>query len=166
MSFWVIFLITKIYRSDFDFRQDMIVKTMLVASPHLVHAYRMCRPGQPPTTGSVCFESKFKFAWSSSCSSWLKLMCMKILTSFSRKHAAIIIENIFNYSTFQDVTHPIVKSNILKRRVIKNVFNYSGCMFFTETNVVFKKLWPRNRFHRWMLCVNVGVAGYSSSKGA
>ena len=34
----------------------MIVKTMLVASPHLVHAYRMCRAGQPQASGSVCFE--------------------------------------------------------------------------------------------------------------
>ena len=35
---------------------DMIVKTMLVAHPHVLHAYRMCRPGQPPAADSVCFE--------------------------------------------------------------------------------------------------------------
>jgi len=35
---------------------DMIIKTMLVAHPHVLHAYRMCRPGQAPTADSVCFE--------------------------------------------------------------------------------------------------------------
>lgn len=35
---------------------DMIVKTLIVAQPHLLHAYRMCRPGAPPGSDSVCFE--------------------------------------------------------------------------------------------------------------
>ncbi|XP_070563404.1 LOW QUALITY PROTEIN: tubulin polyglutamylase TTLL7-like [Ptychodera flava] len=35
---------------------DLIVKTMVVAEPHVLHAYRMCRPGQPPGSDSVCFE--------------------------------------------------------------------------------------------------------------
>ena len=35
---------------------DMILKTLLVAEPHVLHAYRMCRPGQPPGGESVCFE--------------------------------------------------------------------------------------------------------------
>ena len=35
---------------------DMIVKTMIVAHPHVLHAYRMCRPGQAPGSDSVCFE--------------------------------------------------------------------------------------------------------------
>ena len=35
---------------------DMVVKTLLVAQPHLLHAYRMCRPGAPAGSDSVCFE--------------------------------------------------------------------------------------------------------------
>jgi len=35
---------------------DLIVKTMIVAHPHVFHAYRMCRPAQPPGAESVCFE--------------------------------------------------------------------------------------------------------------
>lgn len=33
-----------------------MVKTLIVAEPHVLHAYRMCRPGQPPGSDSVCFE--------------------------------------------------------------------------------------------------------------
>lgn len=32
------------------------MKTLIVAEPHVLHAYRMCRPGQPPGSDSVCFE--------------------------------------------------------------------------------------------------------------
>lgn len=35
---------------------ELVVKTLLVAEPHVLHAYRMCRPGQPPGSASVCFE--------------------------------------------------------------------------------------------------------------
>ncbi|XP_063414060.1 tubulin polyglutamylase TTLL7-like isoform X1 [Mytilus trossulus] len=35
---------------------DMIVKTLLVSMPHLLHAYRMCRPCAPSGSDSVCFE--------------------------------------------------------------------------------------------------------------
>ncbi|EHB18044.1 Tubulin polyglutamylase TTLL7 [Heterocephalus glaber] len=35
---------------------DLVVKTLIVAEPHVLHAYRMCRPGQPPGSESVCFE--------------------------------------------------------------------------------------------------------------
>ncbi|XP_064626270.1 tubulin polyglutamylase TTLL7-like isoform X2 [Lineus longissimus] len=35
---------------------DIIVKTLIVAEPHLLHAYRMCRPGQVSGSDSVCFE--------------------------------------------------------------------------------------------------------------
>ncbi|XP_061739969.1 tubulin polyglutamylase TTLL7 isoform X3 [Nerophis ophidion] len=35
---------------------DLVVKTLIVAEPHVLHAYRMCRPGQPPGSDSVCFE--------------------------------------------------------------------------------------------------------------
>lgn len=35
---------------------DMITKTLLVSLPHLVHAYRMCRPCAPSGSDSVCFE--------------------------------------------------------------------------------------------------------------
>lgn len=36
--------------------QELVVKTLIVAEPHVLHAYRMCRPGQPPGSESVCFE--------------------------------------------------------------------------------------------------------------
>lgn len=35
---------------------DVIIKTLIVAAPHVCHAYRMCRPGQTPGSPSVCFE--------------------------------------------------------------------------------------------------------------
>ncbi|XP_076440096.1 tubulin polyglutamylase TTLL7-like isoform X3 [Babylonia areolata] len=35
---------------------DMITKTLIVGEPHLLHAYRMCRPGVPSHSDSVCFE--------------------------------------------------------------------------------------------------------------
>ncbi|GFN85470.1 tubulin polyglutamylase ttll7 [Plakobranchus ocellatus] len=49
-------------RSDIDVTMlwrniaDMIVRTLLVAQPHVLHAYRMCRPGVPSGNDSVCFE--------------------------------------------------------------------------------------------------------------
>ena len=36
--------------------QDVLVKTLIVAQPHILHSYRMCRPGAPPGSESVCFE--------------------------------------------------------------------------------------------------------------
>ncbi|KAK2107113.1 Tubulin polyglutamylase ttll7 [Saguinus oedipus] len=36
--------------------KELVVKTLIVAEPHVLHAYRMCRPGQPPGSESVCFE--------------------------------------------------------------------------------------------------------------
>ena len=35
---------------------DVLIKTLIVAGPHVSHAYRMCRPGQAPGSDSVCFE--------------------------------------------------------------------------------------------------------------
>ena len=35
---------------------EIILKTVIVAQPHVLHAYRMCRPGQAPGSDSVCFE--------------------------------------------------------------------------------------------------------------
>ena len=61
---------------------------------------------------------------------WLKsvilsfCMAIKFFTSskgprvdqnFNKRHAARIIENIFYYLTFQDVTHPIVNSKMRKK---------------------------------------------------
>lgn len=49
-------------RSDIDVAMlwrniaDMIVRTLIVAEPHVLHAYRMCRPGVPSGSDSVCFE--------------------------------------------------------------------------------------------------------------
>lgn len=35
---------------------DLIIKTMILVEPHLLHAYRNCRPGALPGSPSVCFE--------------------------------------------------------------------------------------------------------------
>ncbi|XP_071799892.1 tubulin polyglutamylase TTLL7-like [Asterias amurensis] len=35
---------------------DVIIKTMIVAEPHVLHSYRMCRPGQSSGSDSCCFE--------------------------------------------------------------------------------------------------------------
>ncbi len=36
--------------------QDVIVKTLIVAQPHVLHSYRLCRPGSDSSNPSVCFE--------------------------------------------------------------------------------------------------------------
>ncbi|CAF3166961.1 unnamed protein product [Rotaria socialis] len=36
--------------------QNIILKTVFLAQPHLFAAYRMCRPGASPSSESVCFE--------------------------------------------------------------------------------------------------------------
>ena len=36
--------------------QDVIIKTLLLAHPHLVHSYQACRPGCLLTEKSQCFE--------------------------------------------------------------------------------------------------------------
>ena len=36
--------------------KDVIVKTLIVAQPHVLHSYRMCRPSAPVGSDSVCFE--------------------------------------------------------------------------------------------------------------
>lgn len=43
---------TKLWRNI----SDLVVKTLIVASPQVTHGYRMCRPGQSPLSDSVCFE--------------------------------------------------------------------------------------------------------------
>lgn len=35
---------------------DVLVKTLIVAQPYILHSYRMCRPGAPPASESVSFE--------------------------------------------------------------------------------------------------------------
>ncbi|EDO45410.1 predicted protein, partial [Nematostella vectensis] len=35
---------------------EVIVKTLIVAQPHVLHSYRMCRPGAATGSDSVCFE--------------------------------------------------------------------------------------------------------------
>ena len=46
------------YDTSFMWRNitEIILKTLIVAQPHVLHAYRMCRPGQAPGSDSVCFE--------------------------------------------------------------------------------------------------------------
>ncbi|CAF1350883.1 unnamed protein product [Adineta ricciae] len=36
--------------------QNVVIKTVFLAQPHLFNAYRMCRPGASPSSESVCFE--------------------------------------------------------------------------------------------------------------
>ena len=38
------------------FFKDIIVKTLIVSQPHVLHSYRLCRPGSNSTSPSVCFE--------------------------------------------------------------------------------------------------------------
>ena len=46
------------YDTSFMWRNitEIILKTLIVAQPHVLHAYRMCRPGQASGSDSVCFE--------------------------------------------------------------------------------------------------------------
>lgn len=49
-------------RNDYDVGllwrniSELIAKTLVVGLPHILHTYRMCRPGVPPGSDSVCFE--------------------------------------------------------------------------------------------------------------
>ena len=36
--------------------QNIVIKTIFLAEPHLLNAYRVCRSGTLPTSESVCFE--------------------------------------------------------------------------------------------------------------
>jgi hypothetical protein len=36
--------------------QDIIIKTLIVSQPHVLHSYRLCRPGSDSSNPSVCFE--------------------------------------------------------------------------------------------------------------
>uniref|UniRef100_A0A8C6M5E3 Tubulin tyrosine ligase like 7 n=1 Tax=Nothobranchius furzeri TaxID=105023 RepID=A0A8C6M5E3_NOTFU len=47
---------TEKYHAPSEANLELVVKTLIVAEPHVLHAYRMCRPGQPPGSDSVCFE--------------------------------------------------------------------------------------------------------------
>ena len=44
------------YSVQFCVYQDVLVKTLIVAQPYILHSYRMCRPGAPPASESVSFE--------------------------------------------------------------------------------------------------------------
>lgn len=45
------------------FSQNVVMKTLIVASPFLLHNYRTSRPGQQPNSDSVCFESEHPISY-------------------------------------------------------------------------------------------------------
>lgn len=49
------FFLIIIFNFNFNYKQDVVIKTMLVAMPHLFHAYHMCRGGDAKGS-SCCFE--------------------------------------------------------------------------------------------------------------
>ena len=53
--FLAVFIIGKLITFLFYF-QDIIIKTLIVSEPHVLHSYRLCRPGSNSTSPSVCFE--------------------------------------------------------------------------------------------------------------
>ncbi|XP_048108998.1 tubulin polyglutamylase TTLL7 isoform X2 [Alosa alosa] len=97
--------------NDFDVAKfwndvsELVVKTLIVAEPHVLHAYRMCRPGQPPGSDSVCFE----------------MLGFDIILDRKLKPWLLEINRAPSFSTDQRIDHDVKKGALLNALKLLNI---------------------------------------------
>ncbi|KAG8437206.1 hypothetical protein GDO86_008050 [Hymenochirus boettgeri] len=84
---------------------DLVVKTLIVAEPHVLHAYRMCRPGQNPTSESVCFE----------------VLGFDIILDRKLKPWLLEINRAPSFGTDQKIDHDVKKGVLLNALKLLNI---------------------------------------------
>ncbi|XP_034978532.1 tubulin polyglutamylase TTLL7 isoform X1 [Zootoca vivipara] len=84
---------------------ELVVKTLIVAEPHVLHAYRMCRPGQPPGSDSVCFE----------------VLGFDILLDRKLKPWLLEINRAPSFGTDQKIDHDVKKGVLLNALKLLNI---------------------------------------------
>ncbi|XP_009671532.1 tubulin polyglutamylase TTLL7 [Struthio camelus] len=84
---------------------ELVVKTLIVAEPHVLHAYRMCRPGQAPGSDSVCFE----------------VLGFDILLDRKLKPWLLEINRAPSFGTDQKIDHDVKKGVLLNALKLLNI---------------------------------------------
>ncbi|XP_071983578.1 tubulin polyglutamylase TTLL7 isoform X5 [Engystomops pustulosus] len=84
---------------------ELVVKTLIVAEPHVLHAYRMCRPGQQPGSNSVCFE----------------VLGFDIILDRKLKPWLLEINRAPSFGTDQKIDHDVKKGVLLNALKLLNI---------------------------------------------
>ncbi|KAE8609430.1 hypothetical protein XENTR_v10011809 [Xenopus tropicalis] len=96
---------TEKYHPPSESNLDLVVKTLIVAEPHVLHAYRMCRPGQHPTSESVCFE----------------VLGFDIILDRKLKPWLLEINRAPSFGTDQKIDHDVKKGVLLNALKLLNI---------------------------------------------